>query len=108
MYLKSFIINKLDRSKNIKLEDCTNFYLIDVNSWFKTNGLKSCDMNDIRQYIFEEWLHKKIVGYKNKLEQGYKLVIIYDSPNAAFLELIKKKIIEIYDPEFCEAILVGE
>lgn len=109
MYLKSFIINKLDKSKNVQIEDRSDeIYVIDINSWFKSNNLTPSNMNEIRQYIFEEWLYKKITGFKNKISQGHRLVIIFDTPTPHFIGLLKEKITEVFELEFCDVILVDE
>ena len=108
MYFKSFIINKLDKAKSVQVDDKSEIYVVDVNSWFKTNNLTPSNMNDIRQYIFEEWLCKKIMGFKNKIAQGHRLVIIFDTPTPHFVILLKEKITDIFQPEFCEVILVDE
>jgi len=65
-------------------------------------------MNEIRQYIFEEWLHKKITSSKSKISTGSNLVVIYDSPTDPFVDLLKHKILEILDYDFCDIILIEE
>lgn len=105
---KSFIIPKADKLKSFNQDSCNNFHVIDVNLWFKNNNLTPSSMNEIRQYIFEEWLHKKITSSKTKISTGSKLVIIYDSPTDPFVDLLKHKIIEILDFDFCDIVLVEE
>jgi len=63
-------------------------------------------MNEIRQYIFEDWLHKKISGSKTKVSSGSNLIIVYDSPTDPFIDLLKQKIVEILDYDFCDVVLV--
>jgi hypothetical protein len=104
---KSFIIPKVDKDKTINLEKRESFY-IDVNSWFKSNSLTPSNMNEVRQYIFEEWLYKKISGSKSKLITGSNLVIIYDSPTDPFISLLKEKISDVFNCDFCEVILITE
>jgi hypothetical protein len=65
-------------------------------------------MNEIRQYIFEEWLHKKILSSKNKINSGSNLVIVYDSPTDPFVSLLKEKISEVFGCEFCDVVLIPE
>ncbi len=107
MNFKSFIIPKVDKDKTINLEKRESFY-IDVNSWFKSNSLTPSNMNEVRQYIFEEWLYKKISGSKSKLITGSNLVIIYDSPTDPFISLLKEKISDVFNCDFCEVILITE
>jgi len=104
VYFQSFIVSKVDKIKNISLEQY-DFCHIDVNSWFKSNNLTPDSMNEIRQYIFEEWLHKKMTSSKNKISTGCKLVIVYDSPTEPFIDLLKLKISEIFEHEFCDIVL---
>lgn len=104
MYFQSFIVSKVDKIKNINLEQYDLCH-IDVNSWFKSNSLTPDSMNEVRQYIFEEWLHKKMTSSKNKISTGCKLVIIYDSPTDPFIDLLKLKISEIFEHEFCDIVL---
>lgn len=104
MYFQSFIVSKVDKIKNINLEQYDVCH-IDVNSWFKNNNLTPDNMNEIRQYIFEEWLHKKMTSSKNKISTGCKLVIVYDSPTEPFIDLLKLKISEIFEHEFCDIVL---
>lgn len=104
MYFQSFIVSKVDKIKNINLEQYDVCH-IDVNSWFKSNSLTPDSMNEVRQYIFEEWLHKKMTSSKNKISTGCKLVIIYDSPTDPFIDLLKLKISEIFEHEFCDIVL---
>ena len=107
MYFKSFIVAKIDKIKTADLENC-EICSIDVNSWFKSNSLTPSNMNEIRQYIFEEWLHKKISGSKNKITTGSNLVIVYDSPTDPFIDLLKEKISDVFECEFCEVVLITE
>jgi hypothetical protein len=104
VYFQSFIVSKVDKIKNINLEQYDVCH-IDVNSWFKSNSLTPDSMNEVRQYIFEEWLHKKMTSSKNKISTGCKLVIIYDSPTDPFIDLLKLKISEIFEHEFCDIVL---
>lgn len=104
MYFQSFIVSKVDKIKSINLEQYDLCH-IDVNSWFKSNNLTPDSMNEVRQYIFEEWLHKKMTSSKNKISTGCKLVIIYDSPTDPFIDLLKLKISEIFEHEFCDIVL---
>ncbi len=107
MYFKSFVISKIDKIRNVELENYDPCY-IDVNSWFKSNCLTPSNMNEIRQYIFEEWLHKKILSSKNKINSGSNLVIVYDSPTDPFVSLLKEKISEVFGCEFCDVVLIPE
>lgn len=105
MHVRSFITSKIDKIKNVQLEQC-DVCLIDINLWFKSNELTPSMMNEVRQYIFEEWFNKKIGTLKNKILLGYPLVIVYDSPTSAFLDILKEKIEEDFTPEICDIILV--
>jgi hypothetical protein len=105
---KSFIIPKADKLKTFNQDSCDTFHVIDVNMWFKNNNLTPSSMNEIRQYIFEEWLHKKITSSKSKISSGSKLVIVYDSPTDPFINLLKHKIIEILEYDFCDIVLTEE
>jgi hypothetical protein len=104
---KSFIVTKADKVKTVQLQSC-DVYPIDVNSWFKQNNLSPSSMNEIRQYIFEEWLHKKILSSKSKVSSGCSLVVVYDSPTDPFVSLLKQKISTIFECEFCEVVLITE
>jgi len=42
---------------------------------------------------------------KNKISTGCKLVIVYDSPTEPFIDLLKLKISEIFEHEFCDIVL---
>ena len=108
MPIKSFILPKSDRVKNFSQDSCTSFHVIDVNLWFKNNNLTPSCMNEIRQYIFEEWLHKKITSSKSKVLDGFNLIIVYDSPTDPFIDLLKQKIVEILESDFCDIVLVDE
>jgi hypothetical protein len=105
---KSFIVPKSDKVKTIDTDSIGPYHVIDVNMWFKTNSLTPSNMNEIRQYIFEEWLHKKIVTSKTKVVSGSNLVVVYDSPTEPFIDLLKNKILEILEFEFCDIILIDE
>lgn len=105
---KSFIVPKSEKVKKIEIDSIGTYHVIDVNLWFKTNSLTPSNMNEIRQYIFEEWLHKKIVSSKTKCVSGSNLVVIYDTPTDLFIDLLKHKITEILEFEFCDIILMNE
>lgn len=105
---KSFIVPKADKIKTLNQDSCENFHVIDVNLWFKNNNLTPSSMNEIRQYIFEEWLHKKITSSRTKISTGYKLAIVYDSPTDNFVNLLRQKIIEILEYDFCDIVLMEE
>ena len=63
------------------------------------------DMNDIRQYIFEEWLSKKIQSSKNKVKSSGRLIIIYDRPTESFISFLNEKILTVFECDSCEVIL---
>lgn len=105
---KSFIVPKSEKVKSIDTDSIGTYHVIDVNLWFKTNSLTPSNMNEIRQYIFEEWLHKKIVSSKTKCVSGSNLVVVYDTPTDLFINLLKHKITEILEFEFCDIILMNE
>jgi hypothetical protein len=104
--IKSFIVPKLEKAKNFNQEICGVFHVIDVNLWFKSNNLTPSCMNEVRQYIFEEWLHKKITGSKSKISLGHNLVIVYDSPTDPFVNLLGQKISEVLEYDFCDIVLL--
>ena len=106
MPVKSFIIPKAEKLKTFEYSDCSGLHVIDVNMWFKSNSLTPSNMNEIRQYIFEEWLNKKICSSKTKINSGFNLVVIYETPTDLFLNLLKEKIEEILENDFCDIILV--
>ncbi len=106
MSIKSFIVPKMERAKSFNQENCGTFHIIDVNLWFKSNNLTPSCMNEIRQYIFEEWLHKKISSSKSKITSGVNLVIVYDSPTDLFIDLLKQKIVDILEHDFCDVVLI--
>lgn len=107
MLFKSFIVTKADKIKNTQLQSC-DVYPIDINSWFKQNNLSPSSMNEIRQFIFEEWLHKKILSSKSKVSSGCSLVVVYDTPTDPFVSLLKQKISAIFECDFCEVVLITE
>lgn len=104
--VKSFIIPKAEKLKTFEYSDCSGLHVIDVNMWFKSNSLTPSNMNEIRQYIFEEWLNKKICSSKTKINSGFNLVVIYETPTDLFLNLLKEKIEEILENDFCDIILI--
>ena len=106
-YFKSFIVNKIDKIKNVQTMYSDSCH-IDINSWFRSNSLNPSNMNEVRQFIFEEWLHKKIAGTKNKISSGSALIIVYDSPTDLFIDLLKQKITDVFECEFCEIVLIDE
>lgn len=106
MSVKSFIVQKSERVKTLDPGDCSGLHVIDVNLWFKNNNLTPSAMNEIRQYIFEEWLHKKICGAKSKISSGFNIVIVYDSPTDPFIDLLKQKMVDILEYDFCDVILI--
>jgi len=101
---KVFLIPKIDKIKNVQVKQ-GEFCIIDINLWFKTNNLTPASMNDIRQYIFEEWLNKKINNYKNKIILGQSLFIVYENPTQLFIDLLKEKISNIFPDQFYDIIL---
>lgn len=106
MSFKSFIVEKTEKVKTLDPGDCSGLHIIDVNLWFKSNNLTPSSMNDIRQYIFEEWLHKKIYSSKTKITSGFNLVIVYDNPTDLFINLLKQKIHEVLECDFCDIVLM--
>lgn len=99
-----FIVERIDIIKNSETVE-GNLCHIDVNSWFKANGVSPEDMNKIRQYIFEEWLTKKIQSAKNRIYSGYTLAVSYSSPNDKFIRLLEDKISFVLEIEKCKGIL---
>lgn len=91
--VRFLLIEKSDKIKSVKEKE-SDIIPIDINLWFKSNNLTPDCMNDIRQYIFEEWLVKKIQINKNKIDSGTIPVIVYNNINEAFISLLKDKILE--------------
>lgn len=105
---QTFIVNKSDKIKSMGFKSIGTFHIIDVNLWFKSNNLTPLNMNEIRQFIFEEWLHKKITAFKSKIISGSNLVVVNETPTNLFIDLLKDKIKEILAIEFCAIILIEE
>jgi hypothetical protein len=103
--LKYFIVNKIERIKSPDFEG-TNVNYIDVNNWFKINGLNPSNMNEIRQFIFDEWIAKKLKSLKNKITEGSCIIIVYEDPTESFIKFLEQKIEEIFSCESCELILL--
>ncbi len=106
MNLKYIIVNKSEKIKSPEFEGI-EIHQIDVNSWFKSNSLNPSEMNEIRQFIFEEWIIKKIQSTKNKILPGAHVVIIYDNPSPSFISFLEQKISLIFECESCELILIN-
>ena len=104
MSFNFFIVEKIDVIKNSETVN-GNLCHIDVNSWFKSNGVTPDDMNKIRQYIFEEWLSKKIQSAKSRIDSGYLLAVSYNNPNDEFIDLLENKISDILEFDNCIGIL---
>ena len=96
--VRFLLVEKSDKIKSVREKE-SEVIPIDVNLWFKSNNLTPDGMNEIRQYIFEEWLIKKIQSNKNKIESGTIPVIIYNNVNEAFISLLRKKITESLEIE---------
>jgi hypothetical protein len=96
--VRFLLVEKSDKIKSVREKE-SEVISIDVNLWFKSNNLTPDCMNEIRQYIFEEWLIKKIQSNKNKIESGTIPVIIYNNVNEAFISLLRKKITESLEIE---------
>ncbi len=107
MSFKFLVVDKIDKVKIIKENFC-DVCPIDINMWFKANGLTPDSMNEIRQYIFEEWLSKKIASSKNKVIAGSQPVIIYEYTTSSFVTMLSEKITEVLHPEKCDVILFAE
>lgn len=106
MNFKYIIVNKSEKIKSPEFEGI-EIHQIDVNSWFKSNNLNPSEMNEIRQFIFEEWIIKKIQSSKNKMLPGSHIAIIYDSPSSDFILFLEQKISSIFECESCELILIN-
>jgi hypothetical protein len=101
------VIDKSDKIKIIK-EKFYEIYLIDINSWFKTNNLTPESMNEIRQFIFDEWLNKKIASSRSKIQSGTQPIIICEYITPYFISSLKEKVSFILTPEKCDIILFAE
>jgi len=107
VFFKSFIVTNSDKIKSVQSQFCGT-HQIDINSWFKQNNISPSEMNEIRQFIFEEWLQKKILSSKAKVSSETFLVIICDTPTDSFISLLKQKISSAFECGFCEVILITE
>lgn len=105
--MKVFLVEKID-----KLDLCEapvkEIVSIDVNSWFKNNELNPDNMNDVRQYIFNEWVTKKISSIKVKENSELYVAIICEFSNKKFINFLSKKFLEFFNDKFCSIILVKE
>ena len=106
MDFKCLIVNKAEKLKSLDF-GATETHQIDINSWFRSNNLNPSDMNEIRQYIFEEWIIKKIQSSKNKMNPGSNIIIIYDNPSDTFISFLKQKISSIFECESCDLIFIN-
>lgn len=105
--MKVFLIEKIDKLNLCEIPP-KNLVNIDVNSWFRINGLTPEDMNDIRQYIFDEWITKKVSSIKPKENTELSVAVIYESPNEKFLSFLRKKFTENFGINFYDIVLVEE
>lgn len=103
--MKVFLAEKIETIKEVDLcpKDLIN---IDVNSWFKANGLTPDEMNGIRQFIFEEWITKKVSSIKLKEESETFVAVVYESPSPHFLSFLEGKFTEIFGHDFYDIVLV--
>lgn len=73
-------------------------YRININYWFKSNGLTLAKMNKVRLYLFEEWIETKIQNYKER-HLDTNLVFVYNKTTDNLIEFLKEKIYEGLDPD---------
>jgi hypothetical protein len=105
--LKVFLIEKIDKLNLCELP-IKELTIIDVNSWFKTNGLSPEDMNGVRQFIFDEWITKKVSSIKPKENTELSIVVIYETPSDKFLSFLKRKLLENFGHSFYDIVLVED
>lgn len=105
--MKVFLVEKIEKLNlcELPIKELTT---IDVNSWFKTNGLSPEDMNGVRQFIFDEWITKKVSSIKPKENIELTIVVIYETPSDKFLSFLKEKFLENFGQNFCDIVLVEE
>lgn len=106
MKFTSFLVTKNEHLKNPQLQNC-EICCVDINLWFRNNSVSPSSMNEVRQFIFEEWLYRKIYGFKNKINTGCVLVIIFENPNESFISLLNQKISQAFEIEISEVVLVS-
>jgi hypothetical protein len=105
--LKVFLVEKIDKLNlcGIPLKDLVN---IDVNLWFKSNCLSPENMNEIRQYIFDEWITKKVSSIKPKENSELVVAVIYEKASDKFISFLKEKFLENFEHDFYDIVLVEE
>lgn len=105
--MKVFLVERIDKLNLCQLptKELVN---IDVNFWFKANGLTPEDMNGVRQFIFDEWITKKVSSIKPKENTELSVVVIYEKPSEKFLSFLKEKFLENFGQNFYDIVLVED
>jgi hypothetical protein len=105
--LKVFLTDKIDNLNSLGVLP-KNLTIIDVNFWFKNNSLSPQDMNEIRQYIFNEWITKKVSSIKIKEDTDLIVAVIYEKPSDEFIFFLKEKFLNNFGNHFYDIVLVEE
>lgn len=62
--------------------------LIDIDSWLYSNGIIYEEMNQVREWIFIEWLSKKINSRYSKKCENPIICVIFSKTNQNFIDSI--------------------
>lgn len=80
-----YFLNSIEPIKE-KIEKTESPLFIDVDSWLYSNGIIYEDMNSVREYIFIEWVHKKINAHTLKKSSDSPIYIIFSRTDLKFID----------------------
>jgi hypothetical protein len=88
-----YVTKKITDFKTSPYNDKLPFLIVNINHWFKKNNLTPKKMNNVRHYIFEEWIEIKLREYKI-MRYGPKqnIVFVYKSFSDTLVNFLKEKL----------------
>lgn len=86
-----YVVKSLDSLKSLN-EGSESFYVINVNGWFESHGFSHKDMNPVREWIFVEWMNKKISSYSSKKTREEYICILFSETTNTFIKNLSKNL----------------
>jgi len=93
-----YVVKSLDSVKNLN-ENSDSFYVINIDEWFESHGFTHKEMNPVREWIFVEWMNKKISSYSSKKSKEDHICVLFSEATNTFIKNLGKNLTSHFECE---------
>lgn len=100
-----YAVRSINSLKDIE-ESKNSFYMIDVNSWLEDNGFTHSEMNSVREWIFVEWVNKKLSSYYSKKTKETHICLLFSESSEFFIKNLGNNLKDHFNRENLDLIYI--